>query len=45
MYTVYDFINKNIEAKYMKCGWKIEITPYKRLGLTYTMLNFDWKSL
>lgn len=45
MYTVYDFINKNIESKHMKCGWKIEITPYRRLGLTYTMLNFDWKSL
>lgn len=44
MYTVYDFINCDIESKRMRLGWKIEAAG-GRVVLRYTVLNFDWKSL
>lgn len=45
MYTVYDFINNDIEAKYMRFGWYVKISKTGSLVLTYNMLNFDWRSL
>lgn len=45
MYTVYDFINNDIEAKYMRFGWYVKISKTGSLILTYNMLNFDWSSL
>ena len=45
MYTVYDFINNDIESKYMKFGWKVETSSFGTIVLKYCMLNFDWNSL
>jgi len=44
MYTVYDFINNDIESKHMKAGWRVEMQR-SFIVLRYTILNFDWKSL
>ena len=44
MYTVYDFINCEIESKHMRLGWKLEAAG-RQVVLRYTVLNFDWKSL
>lgn len=48
MFTVYDFINGDIESKRMRFGWLAHVEGLRGgalLVIDYTMLNFDWDSL
>jgi len=48
-YSVYDFVNNDIESKHMRFGWRAEIEDAglssNYIVLRYRMLNFDESSL